>query len=817
MKDIEEGKRRMAELAALNAAEAAEAAEAAKRIAAQEAAEEAERLRMKKLREEEEKARRSCIASLNMECPEWTLSPGEEGFNAEATRHFKAAGLYAERIVGEAGEGDNKDAGEDKSWWSWGRLKLWFSQNKKKIIWLVGAIGLAATTYYLYKQYGGDKAEIENELKKVINNNIPSNEYVRKNTHTPSWQPWELAGGNGSFSIHCPKKAAGEETVYQPMAYQQTVPFLVHPKSPVNRMLVAHRTGSGKTFTMLLVLDNFFADPRSKVVIFPTESVKNNFYSEMLKFPNKYRDAYMKAKRLKTQEDLEAYVKTCSERNLPENFLSTKCNLRAFRYTIAGGRTVIRQGGAGRFSRPTNPFFSKGFANSPSWMPYNKKIVLMDEVHNLVTPSAEVERYQEKLDNLKHQMRHCRGSVVLGFTATPMKDKRSQGEELLDIIKGEENRGKNNEGFVSWFNSMPRSTYPETRPCVEKYLGNVVKVVLQGTNAKDYAKKHKEAKKRKDGTFDHRTLHRLQNYCNGPWKDQWKKLKNRFSPENAKKHATKLYHIAHSVATSDKKCLIVVHRTAGYHLMAKMMESIVKNECGPTPDGGCWVGLFEKGKKGSQEKKRVESMIARFNDYENNGKTMKAMVIDAKEFSEGVNFKGVRRLILVNPPIAFSEYKQRVGRALRSCDRPLYAAEERNVDIDIYVATHPSVAKTADEIALEKIEGEKQSVERDLNELFRDVAVDREVLEPVAVVSDGECVEPQNRVIGPHDIALPATTAGPISSNPDSTMKTTPHSPTPPSTPPSTLPSTPPHTYHKKLYHIDPTINFMSPKLEKLW
>jgi hypothetical protein len=63
--------------------------------------------------------------------------------------------------------------------------------------------------------------------------------------------------------------------------YQKTVPFLVHPDGPCQRMLVVHRVGSGKTMTMIRILDNYFDDPRPKIAVFPNPSIANNFYDEL--------------------------------------------------------------------------------------------------------------------------------------------------------------------------------------------------------------------------------------------------------------------------------------------------------------------------------------------------------------------------------------------------------------------------------------------------------------------------------------------------------------------------------------------------------
>ena len=556
-----------------------------------------------------------------------------------------------------------------------------------------------------------------------------------------------LYSGHATFTIECPARPPpGQAPVFRPMAYQKTVPFLLYPRSPVNRMLVVHRTGAGKSYTMVMCLDNFFHDPRPKVIIFPTESVKNNFYGELLKFPNRY--AAFCQKRYPTEVALIRQAMSGKSANPQQvaaarlkiiNLLEMKgrlsragkegelaAPLRTYSYTRAGGHAIVKH------VPPTDPIFKKNFRG----LAYSGKVVLMDEVHNLVTPSPEAEKYKDKLRSLSKQLSQCERSVVVGFTATPMKSKREEGERLLNIIKGPGARSKNNEGFVSWFNSMPLTTYPEVLPC-DKYLGNIIRVEMKGANAKMYKQKHG---KRGGANMAAKTIHRLQNYCNGPYQTQYNRLGNRFSPSNAANHATKLFHIAKSIADRDEKCLVIIHRTTGYKLMVKMMESIVRNKCGPNPAGGCWIGAYERGVE-------VTSKIEKFSEKTNKGQTMRAMVIDAKEFSEGVSFKGVRRLILVNPPLTYADYNQRIGRALRSCDRPLYTDSERNVTIDMYVATHPSIRDTADEIALDKIYQEKLQVEKDLNELFKGVAVDGEVLKGVATVPADQCSTPTHQII----------------------------------------------------------------------
>ena len=65
---------------------------------------------------------------------------------------------------------------------------------------------------------------------------------------------------------------------------------MLHPKSPIQRVLLDHNTGSGKTLIMLRALDNYFFDPRAKIVIVPKDNVLWNFYSSLWEWPSRWRD-----------------------------------------------------------------------------------------------------------------------------------------------------------------------------------------------------------------------------------------------------------------------------------------------------------------------------------------------------------------------------------------------------------------------------------------------------------------------------------------------------------------------------------------------
>ena len=88
------------------------------------------------------------------------------------------------------------------------------------------------------------------------------------------------------------------------------------------------------------------------------------------------------------------------------------------------------------------------------------------------------------------------------------------------------------------------------------------------------------------------------------------------------------------------------------------------------------------------------------------------IVANSAEFGEGVSFKGVREIILMNPALRWSEHKQWIGRALRSCDQP-----NQPVTITTFVAKGANGVKTADEHAWDKLKANGRALEKALEDV----------------------------------------------------------------------------------------------------
>jgi len=541
-------------------------------------------------------------------------------------------------------------------------------------------------------------------------------------------------GIEGELQMGCERPADGS---FRPQAYQRTVEWMVRPGTPMDRMLVVAKTGAGKTYTIIQILNNYYWDPRPKVCIFPTESVAANFYMEICKFPSLYRDYIVtrlgqgilddiqnEAKAVEALEKVQkllAMNREMSKRGQP-GYLAAP--LRSIRYSIAGGATVL--------PTPKDAFFKLGYKNRGS--PYSNKIVLMDEFHNLVRPNAEMEPYKAKLDALAKALTKSTNSVVVGFTATPNPGDIQDGFKLLDIIK--QDRDYEDEGWVAFFDSLPRALYPKvirdsSKRTESKSLAVRTVVKIEGTEKGQNLAQYKEAltKFGKNDNFvaenrmpkDEKVAFKLFNFANisssyshlsqAGWEAKYEAAPSLYG--------TKLNALAELITSKREKTLIMIDRKAGYKALVIAFRVAAKKLGLKEPEGG-WCTMYDRSEMGC---------LAKFNSPGNlRGDLMRTMVVDSSQFSEGVSFFSCRQLWILNPPLNPGNYFQQIGRIIRSCSHSPLDPDERDVQLNFLVGDPGPGIFSIDEIAYDSLE---KSVARYLEELdfFRRVAVDKPFIE----------------------------------------------------------------------------------------
>ena len=131
------------------------------------------------------------------------------------------------------------------------------------------------------------------------------------------------------------------------------------------------------------------------------------------------------------------------------------------------------------------------------------------------TVDYTTEQINKSFPKIIKRLRQAKNSIIVAFTATPITSKQQEGEELMKMVKGNENVDVDTYGFVSYMNTAPEAIYPRVTPG-EISLGTVYCCQISGENAKIYKDRHTKSadlKSNNEKAYE-RNLSRLQNYAN---------------------------------------------------------------------------------------------------------------------------------------------------------------------------------------------------------------------------------------------------------------------------------------------------------------
>lgn len=636
----------------------------------------------------------------------------------------------------------------------------------------------------------------------------------------------------------------------------------MRPGSPVVRALVQFPAGTGKTRCAVNVFNNYFYDLRPKIFFVPKPALVSNFYRELFKSDNKYREFiltyfagsnwsngtrtyYQHRARGSSSDQWRWTCSSCSLGNA-DSPMCIRCNavepqafgdaidrlemkgligrgpdekafltgglpapIRAVAYRNGGSASAIKNLTVLNFAakvRAKTPKSSSSASGPKS--PYSDCIIVCDEIHELFDSHGDTGDV-DNLTALQTHLRNASNAVLVVMTATPVSSIATMEREsnnLMALVKGSTSAGSSNEGYVFSFSAFHPALFPKIVPDLNTCdcLATTVNVPVQGANLKYLLNAMLE--KRKPGSTPKQTKnlkHKLRNACNqattsafqskGSWPKQL--------AADAANQATKLARIVQDIASRpNEKTLVMVHRNEGLRSLLVTLRALFK-EAGvqwasfkSTADDDVVLSSqvtastllggkaatpirrhrgrlpLQKDTKDYKEpaaaKRRpsaYETSLQEFNSFnptvdsygtESGKNKIRVLVVDAQMFTSGVSFFGVQRLVLVNPPQSYMDYKQQIGRPLRACESHMNLPEYmRQLHIDMYVAVLPDIETciqalgkskkmvallrsqsqnrpaltTPDEESVQALDAEKGKVVDFLRKNFEDLAIDKGV------------------------------------------------------------------------------------------
>ena len=532
--------------------------------------------------------------------------------------------------------------------------------------------------------------------------------------------------------------------------YQETVKWLVHPATPINRFLAVHRTGAGKTLEMIKILENFWEDDRPRVLLFPTGPVRDNFYKELLKFPSRFRDllyvVFPDLQRRVDRKDIDGAV-VQDIKNLLSYKRQTVFNMRAHpdilkrgkvRNKVTGRHEEVDRLGfyeddaangkkVGGLTMPQAPMraysysklddgdskvvLEKGSANKLEGK--RSRLVIMDEAHNLLfgnLPRGDPQYRADVAQLLPQFAGMSPEGVLVGLTATPFVTEPRQFYDLLQTVKGPHHRQGNNEGFVSYFQSLPEHVFASVTPGPPDFLPMTRETPIGPDALKEWLGMVQQVGLRAfaEGQAPVRAMQEASLLMGAGKRRITSADRELYMSRRAAKVAPKYVDIAGCAKRFGKKCVVMIDNSLGAQRVFEwILQGIGWNMVQPSADmqlpryrGPTFLSLrgdyrdSELGNLGGKTRKEfVEEQLSvtaqkLFNSKENaRGEQVQMIVLDTNLYSEGFSTFDVRRIYLADVPYTYTAYLQRIGRALRMCGHENLPVAERKLELVMPLAT----------------------------------------------------------------------------------------------------------------------------------
>ncbi len=531
-----------------------------------------------------------------------------------------------------------------------------------------------------------------------------------------------------SFTEICmPKK-------YELQLPQQFLAEFLNPKTPYKGVLVYHRIGAGKTCTAVRIGEGF-KKSRKIVVVLPA-SLKGNFRTE-LRSPcagteyitakeredlkklhpsdNKYKDIIKKS-----DDRIDKYYKIYSYNKFIELVQQKKIKL-------------------------------------------NKTLLIIDEIQNMV--SEEGTYYVELMKLLKNAPSDLR-TVLL--SATPMFDKPMELGLTINLLRpenpfpvgtgfdkkfikttklkkeGEYNVKTKNidefknivKGYVSFFRGAPSYVFPEMKikyvKCeMSEFQHSSYNAILRNEQSLT-TKKHK---KKANKTLN--VSHLPNNFFIGtryvsnivfPNKkvgdDGLASFTKTKILNNLERYSTKFFTMMNKINKARGKVFVYssFKEFAGLKSFVKVLEAYGYKNYAEHGEGKKRFAIWS----GDENMTYKEEIKTVYNREENlNGSKLK-IILGSSSIKEGVSFKGVRQVHIIDPYWNLPRLEQVIGRASRFCSHKDLPLEERNVKVYIYLATHKKEEETIDEY-IYNLSMKKNKLVSEFEKAIKEAAIDCEL------------------------------------------------------------------------------------------
>ena len=522
---------------------------------------------------------------------------------------------------------------------------------------------------------------------------------------------------------------------------------VLSPDSPVRNLLMVHGTGTGKTCTAIQIAEEYILRPEfqdKRVMVIASRAVEENFRTQLFEIDRVSVDVLsgtLESKQCTGRRYLDMLLRVESE---PRNWNNPDIRERLEKTADRILDEFYEFGAYGSFGNMINEKKDMGAEVFEKWVheTFDNRLLIIDEAHNATEKSDNLTA-KAVAAGLESLVKTANGLVLVLLTATPMFDTFDEIVFFMNLFLWNDRKQAPNvtlkssqifnndatlkdaptfqkwcETYVSFVKGENPFTFPFRLPPPRvvsrddlstdyvgegiatkdriKYLSlvgsevtGIQKDVLVGVERADSTEKRRLLMQPTISVFPENKTFQQSFKASGK---QYAYAGEPFlTPESLPKHSAKIATVLKSVQESEGIALVY----SNFVEMGSRVFAMAAEEHGFTPVLGspllanpAYTGQ-SKGKyilltSGASDAE-ISTMLSRVKASKNRDGADVKLIISSPIVSEGIDFRYIRQIHILDPWWNMSRVEQVIGRGLRTCSHQVLPFEKQNCTVYLHV------------------------------------------------------------------------------------------------------------------------------------
>jgi hypothetical protein len=528
---------------------------------------------------------------------------------------------------------------------------------------------------------------------------------------------------------------------------------VLSPESSVRNLLMVHGTGTGKTCTAIQIAEEYIIRPEfqgKKVLVLANPSVEENFKSEIFNVNRLEQDrsGVILSKQCTGRRYLEI-IQRVQSRPIRLTDLNSKKAVRDMAgrifgefYEFQGYRTFANYIATNEKNKTDNDY--------NNWLheTFDDRLIIVDEAHNLrVVDEENKEIAKKSAETIERITKNAKNVTLVLLTATPMydsfdeiiyyfnlflwNDRRLDPSKSLKVSEFFNENGTFKEGqeqrfrgfcqdYVSYIKGDNPFTFPFRLPPPKNIIADPTLLIDHFGNKIKKQRKYLTLTKSVVSPFQEGALRKIQKIetttdpniiCSFPeyrsfgetfeiTGDQYgyrKDVEKFLSPSKVAVYSSK-FALIMNIINNSSGIVYVYSNLVRNGVMPfamcleehgfdnAMRDNLLKNPSGEVSKGskGKYV-LFT----GNTTDTEITRAILRLKAKQNADGSDIRVIVASPKVSEGVDFKFVRQIHVLDPWFNMSRIEQILGRGMRTCSHDILPFEQQNCTVYLHVCRYP--------------------------------------------------------------------------------------------------------------------------------